>query len=74
MSDGTTRVTQRWDLTEIPELVSWDRRLPPIRIPVSGNIPTTSRLRALPQTLPVPKGPLPKGARIPRSVRMPKGR
>jgi hypothetical protein len=34
----------------------------------------TSRLRALPQTLPVPKGPLPKGARIPRSVRMPKGR
>lgn len=32
-----------------------------------------SRLRALPQTLPVPKGPLPKGARIPRNMRMPKG-
>lgn len=28
------------------------------------------RLRALPQTLPVPKGPLPKGARMPR---MPRG-
>lgn len=33
-----------------------------------------SRLRALPQTLPVPKGPLPKGVRLPRNARMPKGR
>lgn len=47
MRDDTTRVTGRWDLAEVPELVSWDRRLPPIRIPVSGNIPTTPRLRAL---------------------------
>ena len=36
-----------WELAEIPELSAWDRELPPIRIPVSGNIPTTRRLRAL---------------------------
>jgi hypothetical protein len=29
-----------------------------------------SRLRALPQTLPVPKGPMPKGARMPRGPKM----
>ena len=36
-----------WDPAEVPELVGWDRQLPPIRIPVTGNIPTTRRLRAL---------------------------
>ena len=28
------------------------------------------RLRALPQALPVPKGPMPKGARMPRGPKM----
>ncbi|ADU52165.1 metal dependent phosphohydrolase [Thermaerobacter marianensis DSM 12885] len=36
-----------WDPAEVPELAGWDRELPPIRIPVTGNIPTTRRLRAL---------------------------
>ena len=44
---ATLGTTTTWDPAEVPELLAWDRELPPVRIPVTGNIPTTRRLRAL---------------------------